>query len=72
MGKAGAGIKIGVIDTGIDQTHPFLTDNSLTPPAGPTETPARWPVVTVRPPGVVIRAALAPPACTPPSGPTPR
>jgi minor extracellular serine protease Vpr len=27
-------MKIGVIDSGIDQTHPFLTDNSLTPPAG--------------------------------------
>jgi subtilisin family serine protease len=32
--NAGAGIKVGVIDTGIDQTHPFLTDNSLSPPAG--------------------------------------
>ena len=29
VGKAGAGIKVGVIDTGIDQTHPFLTDDSL-------------------------------------------
>jgi minor extracellular serine protease Vpr len=27
-------MKIGVLDTGIDQTHPFLTDNSLNPPAG--------------------------------------
>jgi minor extracellular serine protease Vpr len=34
VANAGAGIKIGVIDTGIDQTHPFLTDNSLSPPAG--------------------------------------
>ncbi len=34
QGNAGAGIKIGIIDTGINQTHPFLTDNSLTPPAG--------------------------------------
>jgi len=32
--NAGAGIKIGVLDTGIDQTHPFLTDKSLTLPAG--------------------------------------
>lgn len=32
--NAGAGIKIGVIDTGIDFTHPFLTDNSLVVPAG--------------------------------------
>src|SRR2546425_7442358 len=32
--NAGAGIKIGIIDTGIDQTHPFLTDNSLAVPAG--------------------------------------
>ncbi len=32
--NAGAGIKIGIIDTGIDNTHPFLTDPSLTVPAG--------------------------------------
>ena len=32
--NAGAGIKIGIIDTGIDQTHPFLTDNTLAVPAG--------------------------------------
>src|SRR3989442_9576401 len=32
--NAGAGIKIGIIDTGIDQTHPFLTDNSLAVPTG--------------------------------------
>src|SRR5712692_9447260 len=31
---AGAGVKIGVIDTGIDTTHPFLTDNSLQIPKG--------------------------------------
>src|SRR5438270_2743842 len=34
VANAGAGIKIGVIDTGIDQTHPFLTDDTLNPPAG--------------------------------------
>src|SRR6266702_575641 len=34
VANAGAGIKIGVLDTGIDQTHPFLTDHTLTPPAG--------------------------------------
>jgi minor extracellular serine protease Vpr len=34
VANAGAGMKIGVLDTGIDQTHPFLTDNSLSPPAG--------------------------------------
>src|SRR6266851_7017711 len=34
VGNAGAGMKIGVIDSGVDQTHPFLTDNSLNPPAG--------------------------------------
>src|SRR2546425_12228005 len=32
--NAGAGIKIGIIDTGIDFTHPFLTDNRLVVPAG--------------------------------------
>src|SRR6266567_3310676 len=32
--NTGAGMKIGIIDTGIDFTHPFLTDNSLVVPAG--------------------------------------
>jgi minor extracellular serine protease Vpr len=32
--NAGAGIKIGMIDTGIDQTHPAFQDSSLTAPAG--------------------------------------
>ncbi len=32
--SAGAGEKIGIIDTGIDQTHPFLTDTSLPAVAG--------------------------------------
>jgi uncharacterized protein (TIGR03437 family) len=32
--NAGAGIKIGIIDTGIDQTHPAFQDSSLTPPSG--------------------------------------
>ena len=34
MSNAGAGIKIGILDTGIDQTHPSLQDNSLQTPAG--------------------------------------
>lgn len=34
LGGSGAGIKIGILDTGIDQTHPALTDNSLAIPAG--------------------------------------
>ena len=32
--NAGAGIKIGILDTGIDQTNPMFQDPSLTPPAG--------------------------------------
>ena len=32
--NAGAGMKIGVIDTGIDQTHPALQDSSLSTPSG--------------------------------------
>jgi uncharacterized protein (TIGR03437 family) len=32
--NAGAGIKIGIIDTGIDQNHPGFQDSSLTVPAG--------------------------------------
>src|ERR1035441_5228556 len=34
QGSAGAGVKIGVIDTGIDNTHPALQDSSLSYPAG--------------------------------------
>ena len=33
-GQAGAGVKIGIIDSGMDITHPGLQDASLTPPAG--------------------------------------
>src|SRR5581483_2438086 len=32
--NAGKGIKIGIIDTGIDQNHPAFQDNSISPPAG--------------------------------------
>ena len=32
--NAGAGIKIGIIDTGIDINHPMLQDASLVPPSG--------------------------------------
>jgi uncharacterized protein (TIGR03437 family) len=34
VGNAGAGIKIGIIDSGIDQSHPGFQDSSLKPPAG--------------------------------------
>jgi uncharacterized protein (TIGR03437 family) len=32
--NAGAGIKVGIIDTGIDQTHPSFQDSSLIAPSG--------------------------------------
>jgi len=32
--NAGAGIKIGIIDSGIDQNHPGFQDTSIKPPAG--------------------------------------
>lgn len=32
--SAGAGIMVGVLDSGIDQTHPFLHDGGMTAPAG--------------------------------------
>jgi minor extracellular serine protease Vpr len=34
LSNAGAGIKIGIIDSGIDETHPAFQDPSLTVPAG--------------------------------------
>ena len=34
QGSAGAGIKVGIIDYGIDQTHPALQDSSLSMPPG--------------------------------------
>ncbi|MDQ1472836.1 MAG: minor extracellular serine protease Vpr [Bryobacterales bacterium] len=34
MPNAGKGIKIGIIDTGIDQNHPSMQDNGLTVPTG--------------------------------------
>ena len=32
--NAGAGVKVAIIDTGIDQTHAAFQDSSLTPPSG--------------------------------------
>ncbi len=32
--QAGAGIKIGIVDTGVDFDHPMLQDATLVPPAG--------------------------------------
>lgn len=34
VGNAGAGVKIGIIDTGIEQTHAAFQDSSLAVPAG--------------------------------------
>ena len=33
-GSAGQGVRIGIIDTGIDHAHPSFAANGLTPPAG--------------------------------------
>lgn len=33
-GQAGAGRRIGIIDTGVDVNHPALRDDSLSPPSG--------------------------------------
>ncbi|HYK87435.1 MAG TPA: S8 family serine peptidase [Acidobacteriota bacterium] len=32
--RAGSGVKIGIIDTGIDNSNPMFTGNALVPPAG--------------------------------------
>src|SRR5262249_30134804 len=34
VNNAGKGIKIGILDSGIDNTHPAFQDSTLTPPAG--------------------------------------
>ena len=44
VANAGKGIKVAVIDTGIDQTHPAFQDSSLSMPAG-------FPLCTVDHPG---------------------
>jgi len=41
ISNAGAGVKIGILDTGIDQTHPALQDSSLRAPAGYPKCQAR-------------------------------
>ena len=42
-GNAGAGIKIGILDTGIDQTHPAFQDSSLGPASNSNHT---YPICT--------------------------
>src|SRR5207249_7452653 len=34
LATAGQGVKIGIIDEGVDQTHPFLSPAGFTMPAG--------------------------------------
>jgi uncharacterized protein (TIGR03437 family) len=34
VSNAGAGVKIAILDTGIDQTHPMFQDSTLRPPTG--------------------------------------
>jgi len=44
VGSAGAGMKIGIIDTGIDQTHPGFQDSSLRLPPDFQKATGRTPI----------------------------
>jgi subtilisin family serine protease len=59
LGTAGQGMKIGIIDDGIDQTHPFFDPSGYTYPAG---FPKGQTAYTT--PKVIVARAFAPPGTT--------
>jgi subtilisin family serine protease len=59
LGTAGEGMKIGIIDDGIDQTHPFFRPTGYTYPAG---FPKGQTAYTT--PKVIVARAFAPPGLT--------
>ncbi|MFL5951582.1 MAG: S8 family peptidase [Gaiellaceae bacterium] len=59
LATAGEGIKIGIIDDGIDQTHPFFRPNGYSYPAG---FPKGQTAYTT--PKVIVARAFAPPGTT--------
>ncbi len=59
LATAGEGMKIGIIDDGIDQTHPFFSPAGYTYPAG---FPKGQTVYTT--PKVIVARAFAPPGLT--------
>jgi subtilisin family serine protease len=57
LALAGAGLKIGIIDDGVDQTHPFFDPKGYSPPAG---FPKGQEAFTT--PKVIVARAFAPPS----------
>jgi subtilisin family serine protease len=54
---AGQGVKIGIIDEGVDQTHPFLSPTGFTMPAGYPKGDAAFTTAKV-----IVARAFAPPS----------
>jgi minor extracellular serine protease Vpr len=54
---AGQGVKIGIIDEGVDQTHPFLSPTGFTMPAGYPKGDAAFATAKV-----IVARAFAPPS----------
>jgi subtilisin family serine protease len=59
LATAGQGIKIGVIDDGVDQTHPYFDPNSLSYPPGYPKGDTSYTT-----PKVIVARAFAPPGET--------
>jgi subtilisin family serine protease len=59
LATAGEGIKIGIIDDGVDQTHPFFNPSGYSYPAGFPKGDTRYTT-----PKVIVARAFAPPGTT--------
>ena len=59
LANAGQGIKIGIIDEGVDQTHPFFSPAGFTMPAGYPKGDASFTTAKV-----IVARAFAPPSPT--------
>jgi subtilisin family serine protease len=59
VGNAGAGIKIGIIDDGVDQKHPFFDPSGYTMPAGFPKGRAEYTTAKV-----IVARAFPPPRAT--------
>jgi len=63
VANAGKGIKIGLLDSGIDQTHPAFQDSTLSAPAGFSALQRQRPTRAATPTAGDCGAQLRAPAC---------